>query len=320
LTWTTDTSIDALSDALRAIRVSGSLFFRVELRAPFAVFAAENQDLILNFGRGADYVLPFHLVTEGSLWFEVPGEEPVQLGAQDLLFLPRGTTHALMDRPGRQAVPVATLEHKVVGRTMKHGGDGPVAGVLCGFFRCTRKLFNPLLDALPTVMVIRHDAERTEWLGTTLERAFREDLSGRPGKAALVERLTEMLFVEVVQSWLAEHGGDGWLAGLSDPVVGPALALLHADPAHPWMVESLAQRVGVSRTVLAERFRAVTGDSIIRYLTRWRMELAADLLLTTDRSVAAIAAEVGYQSEAALNRAFKVHLGEPPASWRRARR
>jgi AraC-like DNA-binding protein len=312
---------DALSEVLRAIRVSGGLFFRIELRAPFGVCATEQDDLIRDFGRGADHLLPFHMVTSGSMWCDVPGEAPVELGPSDIVVLPRGSPLSLIDQPGRPAVPVALLAQDIVGPppTLRTGGAGELATAICGFFRCTRKLFNPLLDALPTVMVVRRDPARTPLISAMLERAYVELFDDRPGAAALAERLTELLFVEVVQSWLRDHADHGWVAGLADPHVGAALARMHAEPAKPWTVDSLARGVGASRTLLAERFRATTGMSVIRYLTQWRMELAADMLLSSERSIAEIAADVGYQSEAALNRAFKRQVGEPPASWRRLR-
>jgi AraC family transcriptional regulator, alkane utilization regulator len=314
--------VDALSDVLRAIRVTGSLFFRIELSAPFGVSATEQEELVLNFGRGADHVLPFHMVTEGRMWCDVKGEPAAELGPGDIVVLPRGTSHSLIDSPGRLAVPVAALAERISGPppTLRHGGDGPLSRGLCGFFRCQRKLFNPLLDALPTVMIVRRDPQRTPLISAMLERAYVELFDDRPGAAALAERLTELLFVEVVQAWLRDHGDHGWLAAIRDPQVGAALAHMHGEPAKPWTVDSLARRVGASRTALADRFRSTTGMSVMRYLTSWRMEIAAERLLATERSIAEIANDVGYQSEAALNRAFKRQVGEPPASWRRARR
>jgi len=311
---------DALSDVLRCIRLSGGLFFRVELSAPFAVTSMGHEELHRSFSAGAEHVLPFHMVTAGAMWFDVDGEAPVELHPNDIIVLPRGTEHALVDRPGRPPRPVNTLQHKVSGSppTLRHGGGGPVASALCGFFRCHGRLFNPLLDALPSVMVFRGDHERGPWLSITLQRAFSEGVATRPGGEALVQRLTELLFVEVVQAHLEQEGGAGWLAGLRDPVVGAVLREIHAAPATPWTVEALARRVGVSRSSLAQRFRDAVGMSPIRYLTAWRMELAADRMLTTDDALAQIADRVGYDSEASFNRAFKRHVGVPPAAWRRS--
>ena len=316
--------MDALSHVLRAIQVRGGLFFRVELTPPFGVWTMPQHELEAAFGNGEDRVLPFHMVTEGSVWLGVEGDEPVLLHAHDIIVLPTGTRHALLDAPDRDPIPVGAVGQHVTGDppTLRLGRGAPTGKALCGYFRCTARRFNPLLEALPAVMVIRRDPERSPWLCATLRRAFTEDMRDSPGGEALVSGLTELLFVEVVQSWVRtwvqEHGGPGWLAGLTDPLVGRALEALHQEPAHAWTVDALARRVGASRSVLAARFRETVGMPVIRYLTAWRMELAADRLRTTQASVAEIASEVGYASEAALNRAFKRYLGEPPASWRRA--
>lgn len=313
--------MDALSDVLRSIRLSGGLFFRLELRAPFGVVAMGRDALYAEFANGAAHVLPFHLVTEGVIWCEVAGEPPARLDAGDLVVIPRGTTHALLDAPGRAPLPVERLAAHISGHppTLRLGGGGQPASAMCGFFRSAGRLFNPLVEALPQVIVVRSDPTRRPWLTDTLAGLFTAEGLARPGTAALVERMTELLFVEVVQSQLRDTAPRGWLAGLADPLVARALGRIHAEPARDWTVEELGREVGASRTQLADRFRGTVGVSVIRYLTQWRMELAADRLVSTDRSVAEIAAEVGYQSEAALNRAFKRQVGAPPASWRRAR-
>ena len=315
--------MDALSAVLNTIRLSGSLFFRAELGAPYAVSSLTNAELGRAFGGDADHILPFHLVTAGATWFVVADEPPVKLDEGDLIVLPRGNDHQLMDELGRPPIPVGELQEERHGRmgTLMHGGPTPTCTLLCGFFRLNGKSFNPLLDALPTVLVVRRNDERSLWLSATLERAFFEDIEARPGADALVDRLTELLFIDVVQAHLRQHRDDhGWLAGLKDPIVGRALGLIHGQPGQPWTVEALAAKSGASRSALAERFRAMIGQSVMRYLTAWRMELAAERLLASELSVAQIAAEVGYESEASLNRAFKRHVGEPPAAWRRAKR
>lgn len=303
------------------LRLSGGLFFRVEFCAPYAVIALPQHDLRAGFADGADHVLPFHLVTSGAIWFDVPGETPVRLEQDEIIVLPQGSSHTLTDRVGQTPIRVGELMDRVSGRppTLRYGGDGAASVALCGFFRCNGKLFNPLLAALPTVLVIRRDAERTPWLTANLRRVFTEGAEARPGGLALVERLTELLFVDVVQAHLRHEDVKGWLAGLSDPMVGRALALLHEHPARAWTVEILARKTGASRSGLADRFAATVGLSPMRYLAAWRMELAADRLASTEGSVAEIAAGIGYESEASFNRAFKRHVGQPPATWRRTR-
>ena len=310
---------DALSDVLRAFHLTGSMFFRVRLRAPYAVGALGVRDMIEQYAPGVAHMLPFHLVTRGPMWFEVDGAEPVLLEEDDIIVLPHGADHSLTDRPGSPAISVRELGFAIDGfpQTLEWGGGGEPAEAMCGFFHCNGRLFNPLLDALPGVVVIRHDSERTPWLAAMLRQAFDETIETRPGGAALIARLTELLFLEVVQQHLTDGGRRGWLGALNDPIAGAALAVLHAQPERTWTLESIAREIGTSRSVLAERFAAAVGLSPIRYLSAWRMELAAQRLEETTDTIGEIAASIGYDSEAAFNRAFKRHTGEPPAAWRR---
>lgn len=314
-------SADALSDLLRAVRLSGSLFFRVALSAPYSVVAMESGALDRTFSAEAEHVMPYHLVTTGSMWVEVDHEAPLQLHEKDILVLPRGTRHVLTDRPGRTAVLARNLMHTVSGSppTLVHGGGGARAEALCGFLRCSGASFGMLRAALPSVLVLR-DSPRTAWLGSTLQRALAESYGADPGAQVLAQRLSETLFVEVVQDLLV---GSPELAGrlraLQDPVVSQALALMHDGVAESWTVEELGRRVGASRSTLAQRFVDAVGLSPIKYLAALRMECAADRMRDTEQSIAEIAQAVGYDSEASFNRAFKRHVGEPPGAWRRSR-
>jgi len=159
----------------------------------------------------------------------------------------------------------------------------------------------------------------SSWLETNCRYMLEEASANRPGGASVLGRLAELLFVEVLRRKMEELGKNevGWLAAVKDPTVGKALELMHADLAHPWTVETLGRSVGLSRSALAERFRHLLGEPLMRYLTRWRLQWAAQLLRDTDRGLADIASQVGYESELAFNRAFKRFAGEPPASWRR---
>lgn len=312
--------VDTLSDVLRVLRLSGGMFFRVHLRAPFAVGALDAETMLAKFAPTAQHMLPFHLVTLGPIWFVVPGSDAVVLEKGDIIVFPHGAAHSLSDKPGTKPVPVTKLMDCVAGYppTLTHGGEGAEVRALCGFFHCNGRLFNPLMDSLPPVLVIRYDAARTPWLAATLERTFDETLEDRPGGAALVERLTGLLFVEVVQRHLEDTASVGWLAGLSDPVVGKALALMHTNPSRAWTVQMLAHRSGASRSVLADRFAKTVKMSPMKYLTAWRMELAAVQLLESQNSILAVAENAGYESEASFNRAFKRHVCVPPGAWRKA--
>ncbi|MEZ4503751.1 MAG: AraC family transcriptional regulator [Dehalococcoidia bacterium] len=311
---------DALSEVLRAVRLSGSMFFRLRLRSPFAVTALGVQEVIDQFAPEARQVLPFHLVTRGPIWADIEGvSTPLRLDEGDIVVLPRGATHSLTDRPGTPPTSVTELRSSISGNppTLVWGGTGDPSEALCGFFHYRSRLFDPLLNALPEVLVIRHDPERSPWLTATLEHTFNESLAQRAGGDAMVSRLVELLFLEVVQRYLEDGDGTGWFAALNDPIVGAALSHLHAEPERPWTLEALSHEVGASRSTLSERFTETVGLSPIRYLTEWRMELAAQRLEQTRDSVAEVATAVGYDSEAAFSRAFKRHTGEPPAAWRR---
>ncbi|MFT7520264.1 MAG: AraC-like DNA-binding protein [Kiritimatiellia bacterium] len=310
---------DPLSDVLRVLRLSGGMFFRVNLSAPFGISAMGAETMLDTFAPGAAHILPFHLVTQGPIWIDVPGNDSVLLEKGDIIVMPHGASHSLCDVSGTEPVPVISLKDQVSGfpPTLTSGGDGPESRALCGFFHCNGRLFNPLMESLPEVVVIRQDPDRTPWLAATMERAFSETMASRPGGDALIERLTGLLFLEVVQRYLEQNHTSGWLAGLSDPIVSKALGLLHARPERDWTVESLARRVGSSRSVLSERFSATVGKSPIKYLTAWRMELAAIRLLDTDDAIIDIAEDTGYESEASFGRAFKRHSGRPPGTWRK---
>ncbi|MCO4747171.1 MAG: AraC family transcriptional regulator [Proteobacteria bacterium] len=312
---------DALSDVLRVLKLSGGMFFRVRLRTPYAITAKDAEAMRQAFAPGADHMLPFHLVTQGPIYFNVDGAGVERLETGDVIVLPHGAGHALANPPDRAPVPVSTFKDQVSGSppTLVMEGDGEEARALCGFFHCRGRLFNPLMEALPEVLVIRQDPERTPWLKATLERTFDETLGDRPGGTALVERLTGLLFMEVVQRHLEHAEQGGWLEGLTDPVIGKTLKLIHDQPARPWTVDELARRSGASRSVLASRFVELVGMSPFRYLTAWRMELAAARLLETADGLADIASDIGYESEASFSRAFKRLVGEAPSHWRSAR-
>lgn len=313
---------DALSDVLRVIRLSGAMFIRLRLSAPYSLDTLDAESLKAGFSPGSEQVLPFHLITEGPVWFNIEGQEPVQVDKGDIIVLPHGTHHAISDAPNTESLPVSAYRERITGDPMSlvWEGPGPEARVLCGFFNCQGRLFNPLMESLPPVLVIQRDGEQTPWLMATLERTFNETLESRRGGAALIERLTSLLFMEVVQRFIEDDTAVGWLAALSDPVIGKVLQLMHQEPARAWNVEELAKEAGVSRSILADRFVESVGMSPIKYLTGWRMELAAVRLLESGDSIAEIASEVGYESESSFSKAFKRYVGEPPAGWRNTNR
>ncbi|MBN4049477.1 cupin domain-containing protein, partial [bacterium AH-315-N03] len=231
---------DTLSDVLRVIRLSGGVFLRLHLRPPFGFATKSAETLRRALAPESEQLLPFHLVNEGPIWFHIDGADPVELQTNDILVLPHGAAHGLSDTIDRELVAVPDFLSGPEGSpqtfTWPGAGQGAESRVLCGFFACRARLYSPLLDALPNVMVIRHDRERTPWLVATLQRTLDETLEKRPGANALVEQLTTLLFMEVVQRQLEKDPG-GWLGALSDPVLGTILQLIHQQPAHAWTVE-----------------------------------------------------------------------------------
>ena len=320
-------SPDPLTDLLASVRLTGAVFFAIEGTAPWV---AEGPPASAISGRvmpEVDHVLEFHAVTRGHCLGGIVGEEPVRLEAGDVICFPHGDPHVMSSARGLRAPPddLSFYERRPGARLPfpVRLGTGPAeAHLLCGFLGCDVRPFNPLLATLPRVLCASHrDGSPGGWLSRLVEVAEAEARSPRPGGEAVLSRLSELMFVEVIRRHLESlpPGHTGWLAGLRDPHVGKALVALHARPGHPWTIDALGREAGLSRSALAERFTALVGEPPIQYLGRWRMQVAAGLLAATHDGIEAIGARVGYASEAAFNRAFKKLVGVPPATWRRAR-
>lgn len=331
-------SKDTLSELLRAVRLRGAIFYYVDGVSPWVAETPNARDFTSEIFPGAEHVIEYHVVTRGTCWGAVAGEEAVQLHAGDVIMFPQGDAHVMSSAPGLRAtrinkdvhfspqppqLPYAlTVRGEQVSMTDRldgHGADG--ATVVCGFLGCDARPFNPLLAALPRRLHIPKAAEKSGWIGQFIDVAVRETVERRPGGEAMLERLSEMMFVDVVRRHLEsippEH--TGWLAGLRDRYVGRALALLHERPSHHWTLDDLSDAVGLSRSALYERFVQLVGQPPMHYLAQWRMQVASQLLLQSTLNVASIAVETGYDSEAAFSRAFKRLVGMPPAAWRRQR-
>ena len=319
---------DALSDVLRAVRLTGALFFTVDATSPWVAESPPSARLGPIILPRAQHVVSYHVITAGSCWAEIAGQPPLHLEAGDVVVIPHGQAYALSSRPGMlgsfsEEQTLGWYRQMMAGElpvVVVEGEGGPERRrVLCGFLGCDALPFNPVLAALPALLHVRPPAgQRRDRLGHLIEFALGEVHEPRAGRACVLLRISELMFVEVVRRHLADLPPEqtGWLAGLRDPDVGRALALLHRSPAHPWTVEELARRSGLSRSTLAERFGQLVGQPPMQYLARWRMQLAAGLLADGQSKVSAVALAVGYDSEAAFSRAFKALLGRSPASWR----
>jgi AraC-like DNA-binding protein len=208
-------------------------------------------------------------------------------------------------------------------KVARFGGGGEVTRVVCGYMACEPRLSEVFLAGLPKMLKVRlADQPSGQWLENSIRFSVGEGNGSNAGSGLVLTKLSELLFVETLRCYINALPPDhsGWLAGARDPAIGPALALLHKEPAHPWTVSTLARRSGLSRTRFAQRFRHFLGESPIAYLAQWRLKLGAEILQTTEDSVAEVAAAVGYGSEATFNRAFKREFDCPPAQFRRRRK
>ena len=315
--------MDALSDVLRAVRLTGAIFFDIRASEPWVAETPLGEAIVGTMFPGSEHLISYHVITQGHCWACVPGEPPMELEAGDIIVLPHGDTHVLSSTPGLRRTPDMSLY-----RIPKDGqlpisismGDSQEthAHFVCGFLGCDARPYNPLLTALPRV--IRVSDHVSGALAAYVQFALAESNGPRLGGQAVLGRLSELMFVDVVRRYLETLPPDrtDWLAGLRDPFVGRALGALHRNPAREWTIETLARKVGLSRSALAERFTQFVGQPPMQYLTNWRMQLAANHLLSGTESIAVIANRVGYESEAAFSRAFKKAVGKPPSQWRRA--
>jgi len=317
--------MDALSEILKTIRLTGAAFFASELRAPWSIVAPASRAIAEALMPDADHVVPYHLVTAGRCLVKLVDGPAVDLAAGDVVVFPKGDHHLLGGTPqfGPRSIAPEDLTKLLKRGTVtpiRGGGDGEVTEMVCGFFACDARLSAPLIDGLPRVLrVSLRDDPGAGWLRSLMDFSVVETARRRVGAATVLAKLSELLFVETIRRYVEDlpDGETSWLAGLRNPHVASALAFLHRRPEHAWTVEELARKVGLSRTALAERFMHYLGRPPIQYLTRWRLTLAADRLRDRTASIGRVAEQVGYDSEASFTRAFKRTFGLPPAAWRR---
>jgi AraC-like DNA-binding protein len=334
--------MDVLSDVLRVVRLSGAVFFTADLSSPWALESPVPEMLASAVMPEAECVVLFHILVEGECEVLCQAHPVAAMQTGDVIVFPRGEQHTMRSHAAATSTPLAAIFSP--GKydeppQLSYGGGGRTSRFVCGYLNCDQR-FSPLVEALPTMLLVRSrdDYSTIEaidqrgsrptvvpqgsgtWLGTTLKFTINEARIARPGNAAILGRLTELMFVEILREFMQRLPVDqgGWLAGVNDPVVGKALRLLHGSPARDWTVEELAREVAVSRSVLAQRFTELVGEAPIRYLARWRMQLAKQLMREGAQNIQDVATRVGYESEAAFNRAFKRATGSPPAAWRKS--
>ena len=305
------TLVDPLSDLLDLSRVQGALMASVRARAPWGLDLAQRP--------GA----AFHAITSGTAWARVDDSEPVQLMPGDVFLLPSGSRHRLSSTPDGNCVPFdSSTKARLITPEgdLDLGGSGALTTFVCAAVDYDFEVADPLMGLLPAVIHVPADPVAGRDVAAIVELLALEVGARRPGSRAAAARLIDALLIDAIRHWLdrqAESEVPSWLRALRDPVLAQIIAALHARPAEPWTVESLAREVHVSRATLARRFAEVVGEPPLTYLTRWRMHLASQRLKYSTETVEAIAREVGYTSEYAFNRAFARHRGQPPGRYRR---
>lgn len=317
---------DILSNVLRSVSLSGAVFFDVAASSPWVAEAPPAARLTPLVMPGAQHVIEYHVVTSGFGWASLldSGKDPVRLAPGSVIMFPQGEPHTLSSSPNMRASPDFAIFDQAGDLSppfyVEQFGGGPdETRMICGFLGCDVTPFNPVIQALPRMVHVPSGYSAGDgWLSNLIKTIMKETRKRRAGAGSVLSRLSELLFIEVVRCHMEALPGDaiGWLAALSDRHLGRAIRLLHAAPNRAWTLDALAREVGVSRTVLVTRFTQNLGVAPMTYLSHWRMQLASKMLSTSDASIARIAADIGYESEAAFSRTFKRCTGMSPGAWR----
>ena len=317
--------MDALSDVLRVVQLSGGVFLHGEFSEPWCILSKVRPENCAPLMEIPEHIIQYHYVTEGRFDLQLKGEAPIAVRAGEIVIMPRNDAHLMGSDLTLPPASADQIIRHMISDSMEKlylGGGGALTRIVCGYLGCDDAKGNPLLETLPGCLKLdlRHSSA-AQWIDSSLQFAAEQIAAGRPGSDAILSKLSEVLFVEAVQSYVdrLQPNETGWLAGLKDSHVSRALALLHSRMAEPWTVEALGREVGLSRSALAERFTRLIGVSPMHYLSSWRMQVAAQRLRGNGGVIAQIALDVGYDTEASFSRAFKRSFGAPPATWRRQR-
>jgi AraC-like DNA-binding protein len=317
--------MDALSEVLKVVKLESAFFYNGEFSAPWRVRSPESCKLAPFFVKPSGHVIVYHLLLQGRAYAETR-DIRLLLHPGDIVVFPHGDSHIVESGPAPYTIDTEAELQRILAHGLKVsrlGGGGEVSHFVCGFMACEPRLSQVFLAGLPPLFKVSiRDDPQGAWLENSIQHSITQTGDGQAGSEAVLAKLSEMLFVETLRRYIVQMPAQqtGWLAGARDPEVGKALALIHSRPADPWTLTDLATAVGLSRSVLAQRFHDYLGEPPFAYLTRWRIQMGAQMLASTNYSVAQIASEVGYESEPAFNRAFKRVFGQPPARYRAAAR
>jgi AraC-like DNA-binding protein len=320
--------MDVLSDVLQAVRLTGAVYFDVDAGSPWVGETPSTQRIADAVMPGVDHIISYHAIVSGSCWAGLDDESvpPLRVSAGDVILYPGGAPNVLSSSPGQRGEVNMGMYYRPIDQNLPfaiiHGGTGDDrTRFICGYLGLDAKPFNPLLSALPPMICLRKPADGQGWVTDLFRVAMTEGGQRRAGGETILAKLSELMFVELIRRYLETLPEDsrGWLSGLRDPHVGEALRLIHGRPAEDWTLERLSRAVGLSRTSFTSRFTEFVEVPPMQYVSRWRLQLARRLLERPQVSIAQAAAEVGYESETAFNRAFKKYVGVPPGAWRKER-
>jgi AraC-like DNA-binding protein len=308
--------------------MTGAVYFDFRARAPWVAETPPISRIRDRVMPNFEHIIAFHMVLNGSCWAYLAQdpESPVRLETGDAVIFTSADTHVMSTERGQRATPDLSLYRLAKERTLPYvlnefGGAGEATQLACGYLGCDARPFNPILSALPPLLHVRAAGVGGSLIHELIRVALRESEAPRAGGETILSKLSELLFLQAVRQYLdgLPTNSTGWLSGLRDRHIGMTLSLMHGRPADRWTLDTLAREVGLSRSAFAERFAAVMGVPPMQYLANWRLQIAAQHLESRSMSIAQAAAEVGYESEAAFNRAFKKQVGMPPGLWRRSR-
>ena len=323
--------MDALSDVLSAVRLTGAVFLEMQMRQNWSYLTAPARAIADVIMPEADHVISYHLLLSGQCYARLPEGEPVKLRAGEVVMFPGGDRHILAtgSRAGLRMQPTdisGESLHLMLKRgevtPLREGKTGDATRIVCGFLACEGRMADSILQSLPRMLRVDLRGSGTAaWVQSSIQFSMAQSAAQRPGSAMVLARLSEVLFAEAVRQYMdsVPEAQAGWLGALRDRHVGRALALLHERPTTAWTLERLSREVGLSRSALGDRFASLVGKAPMQYLTSWRLAMAETRLRRGEGSILRIATDVGYESQAAFNRAFKREFGLPPAAWRRQR-
>jgi len=319
--------MDPFSQILSGVKLNGAVFFTAEFSSPWGFSTPPTKVMADTHAPGAEHLVLYHLLIDGTAVIELLDGKAIEVRAGDVVVFPNGDPHHMSSGKGaKRPFPDYGIGAKIKSRDLsplRAGGGGDVSRFVCGYMTCDPYLCRPILNGLPPVFQVNIRTDSAgRWLENSILHLVDEAASGRDGSEAMLAKLSEAFFIDILRRYVAGLPEQqlGWLAGTRDPIVGKSLGLLHGRIAHPWTIAELADEVGISRSALVERFTRYLSEPPMTYLTRWRLELAARSLEKTSRGIAEIAADVGYESEAAFNRAFKREFGQPPGQYRSSNR